>query len=157
MIDMTVESAPMDCVDRAILAAVAASGRVTLQELAERVHLGPSATRDRLRRLEQRGAITGYRAILDEDALGYPLEALVEVDLAPGADMQKFEQGLQARAVVVEALHATGEHDYLVRMRCTGTDELHRSVRGLKAELGAVRTVTRIVLDRTVSTRPRLP
>ncbi len=48
---MTVESAPMDHVDRAILARMAASGRVTLQELAERVHLGPSATRDRLRRL----------------------------------------------------------------------------------------------------------
>ena len=157
MIDITVESAPMDRIDRVILAAVAASGRVTLQELAERVHLGPSATRDRLRRLEQRGVITGYRAILDEDALGYPLEALVEVDLAPGADMQKFEQGLHARPAVVEALHATGEHDYLVRLRCTGTDELHRSVRGLKAELGAVRTVTQIVLDRTVSARPRLP
>ena len=93
MFHVTVESAAMDRPDRVILAAVAASGRVTLQELAEPVHLGPSATRDRLRRLEQRGVITGYRAILDEDALGYPLEALVEVDLAPGADMQKFERG----------------------------------------------------------------
>jgi Lrp/AsnC family transcriptional regulator, leucine-responsive regulatory protein len=157
IIDATVESAAMDRVDRAILAAVAASGRVTLQELAERVHLGPSATRDRLRRLEQRGVITGYRATLDEAALGYPLEALVEVDLAPGADMQKFEQELRARPAVVEALHATGEHDYLVRLRCTGTDELHRSVRGLKAELGAVHTVTQIVLDHTVPARPRLP
>lgn len=147
----------MNPIDRSILASVAASGRVTLQELAERVHLGPSATRERLRRLEQGGVITGYRATVDEGALGYPLEALVEVDLAPGADMEQFEHGLRAQPTVVEALHATGEHDYLVRLRCADTEELHRGVRGLKTELGAVRTVTRIVLDRTVSARPRLP
>jgi Lrp/AsnC family leucine-responsive transcriptional regulator len=147
----------MDALDRLILAQVVESGRVTLQELAERVHLGASATRERLRRLEQRGVIAGYRAIVDESALGYPLEALVEVDLAPGADMQAFEKGLCAQPTVVEALHATGEHDYLVRFRCADTDELHLSVRGLKAELGAVHTVTRLVLDRTVPPRPRLP
>jgi Lrp/AsnC family leucine-responsive transcriptional regulator len=71
--------------------------------------------------------------------------------------MQEFENGLRARPAVVEALHATGERDYLVRLRCADTDELHRSVRELKAELGAARTVTRLVVDRTVPARPRLP
>lgn len=146
----------MDALDRQILAAITADGRMTLLNLAEKVHLGASATRERLRRLE-RDAITGYRASVDETALGYPLEALVEVDLAPGADMQEFENGLRAQPAVVEAFHATGEHDYLVRLRCAGTDEVHRSVRGLKAELGAVRTVTRLILDRPVPARPRLP
>jgi Lrp/AsnC family leucine-responsive transcriptional regulator len=152
-----VRSAAIDALDRQILAHAVDDGRVTLQELAEGVHLSPSATRERLRRLEQRGVITGYSAIVDENALGYPLEALVEVDLAPGADTQAFEDGLCAQPSVIEALHATGEHDYLVRFRCADTDELHHSVRNLKAELGAVRTVTRLVLDRTVPMRPRLP
>ncbi|MBV9335086.1 MAG: Lrp/AsnC family transcriptional regulator [Solirubrobacterales bacterium] len=146
----------MDAVDRKILAHVVDDGRVTVQELAERVLLGPSATRERLRRLEQRALISGYRAIVNESGLGYPLEALVEVDLAPGADMQAFEDALCAQPAVVEALHATGEHDYLVRLRCADTDELHLSVRGLKAELGAVHTVTRLILDQTVPARPRL-
>jgi Lrp/AsnC family leucine-responsive transcriptional regulator len=147
----------MDDVDRRILAMVAADGRITLQDLAARVHLGPSATRERLRGLERRGVIAGYRATVDEPAAGYPLEALVEIDLAPGADMEAFERGLRARPAVVEALHATGERDHLVRLRCADTDELHRTVRELKAELGAVRTVTRLVLDQTVPARPRLP
>jgi Lrp/AsnC family leucine-responsive transcriptional regulator len=147
----------MDALDRRILANMAADGRVTLQDLAAQVHLGPSATRERLRRLEQRGVITGYRATVDEAAVGYPLEALVEIDLAAGSDMEAFERGLRARPAVVEALHATGDRDYLVRLRCTDTDELHRRVRELKAELGAVRTVTRLVLDQTVPARPRLP
>jgi Lrp/AsnC family leucine-responsive transcriptional regulator len=136
---------------------MAEDGRITLQDLAARVHLGPSATRERLRRLEQRGVITGYRATVDQASAGYPLEALVEIDLAPSADMEAFEGGLRARPAVVEALHATGDRDYLVRLRCTDTDELHRSVRELKTELGAVRTVTLLVLDQTVPQRPRLP
>jgi Lrp/AsnC family leucine-responsive transcriptional regulator len=147
----------MDDLDRRILAAIVADGRVSLQQLAATVQLGASATRERLRRLEQRGVITAYRATIDETALGYPLEALVEVDLAPGADLEAFEHGLRARPAVVEALHATGDRDYLVRLRCADTDELHRTVRGLKAELGAHRTVTRLVLHETVPARPRLP
>jgi Lrp/AsnC family leucine-responsive transcriptional regulator len=147
----------MDPLDRRILAIVVAHGRITLQDLAARVQLGASATRERLRRLEQHGVITGYRAAVDEAAVGYPLEALVEIDLAPGSNMQAFEHGLDVRPAVVEALHATGDRDYVVRLRCADTDELHRTVRDLKAELGAVRTVTRLVLDRTVPARPRLP
>jgi Lrp/AsnC family transcriptional regulator, leucine-responsive regulatory protein len=147
----------MDLLDRRILEIIATQGRITLQELSDQVRLGASATRERLRRLEQRGMITGYRATVDEAAVGYPIEALVEIDVAPSADMQEFERGLHARPAVVEALHATGDRDYVVRLRCADTRELHRTIRGLKTELGAVRTVTRIVLDRTVAARPRLP
>ncbi len=71
--------------------------------------------------------------------------------------MQEFENRLRAQPAVVEALHATGDHDYLVRLRCVNTDELQRSVRDLKAQLGAVRTGTRLILDRTVPARRRLP
>jgi Lrp/AsnC family leucine-responsive transcriptional regulator len=144
---LTAESSPV----------MAADGRGSLQQLADMVQLGASATRERLRRLEQRGVITGYRAAIDETALGYPLEALVEVDLAPGADLEAFEHGLRERPAVVEALHATGDRDYLVRLRCADTEELHRTVLGLKTGLGAHRTVTRLVLHETVPARPRLP
>ena len=71
--------------------------------------------------------------------------------------MEAFEQGLSASSAVVEALHATGDRDYLVRLRCADTDELHRTVHGLKAELGAQRTVTRLVMHHTVPARSRLP
>jgi Lrp/AsnC family transcriptional regulator, leucine-responsive regulatory protein len=154
---MAVEFMPMDALDRRILGVVAENGRISLQELAAEVRLGPSATRERLRRLEQRGVVTGYRAAVDEAAVGYPLEALVDVDLAPGTDADAFEKGLSGSAAVVEAVHATGDHDYLVRLRCADTDDLHQAVRGLKAHLGAQRTATRLVLHNTVPSRPRLP
>jgi Lrp/AsnC family leucine-responsive transcriptional regulator len=146
----------MDIIDRRILAAVAADGRMTLQDLAAHVHLGASATRERLRRLQD-SVIDGYAAVTDPVALGFPIDALVEIDLPADADVVAFEAALRAMPAVVEALHATGDHDYLLRLRCADTDELHATVRGMKVEHGAVRTHTRVVLDQTLRRRQRLP
>lgn len=147
----------MDNIDRKIIGTLLDAGRLTLQELADRVHLGASATRERLRRLERDGVITGYRAVVDLERLGFAVDALVDVDLAPGADPIRFETGLRTHEAVTEALHATGDHDYLVRVRCRDTTELHRVVRALKQDLGAARTQTRVILDRPVPRRSRKP
>ena len=64
-------------VDRALLAALARDGRASYTELADRVGLSVSAVHQRVRRLEQRGLITGYRATLDAKQLGLPLTAFV--------------------------------------------------------------------------------
>jgi Lrp/AsnC family transcriptional regulator, leucine-responsive regulatory protein len=146
----------MDSIDREILGSVIADGRITLHRLAERVRLGPSATRERLRRLEAT-VIRGYAAVADPIVLGFPLDALVELDLPPDADPERFETALRTAPQVVEALHATGEHDYAVRLLCVDTEELHATVRRLKTQHGAVRTRTSFVLDETLPRRQRLP
>lgn len=146
----------MDAIDRSILGAVAADGRLTLQQLAARVHLGPSATRERLRRLEGT-VILGYSVVADPAVLGFPVDALVEVDLPGHADTGAFETALRNSPQVVEALHATGEHDYVLRLQCADTDELHEAVRRLKTQHGALRTRTSVVLDHTLPRRMRLP
>jgi hypothetical protein len=73
----------MDAVDRQILAELQQDGRVTLTELAERVGLSLSPCHRRLRALEHSGAISGYHAHLDPNALGLTFEALVLVPCAP--------------------------------------------------------------------------
>jgi Lrp/AsnC family transcriptional regulator, leucine-responsive regulatory protein len=147
----------VDAIDRSIVAAVVQDGRATLQDLADRVKLSVSATRDRLRRLERDGPITGYAATVDQDRLGFPLDAFVHVEMAADTDPLAFEAGLARLPAVVEVVHATGDCDFIVRLRCADTGELHRLVRGLKTDLGATRTVTRVVLAQTVAARPRLP
>jgi Lrp/AsnC family leucine-responsive transcriptional regulator len=67
-----------------------------------------------------------------------------------------FEARLRDLTAVTEALHATGDHDYVVRLLCRDTGELHTVLRGLKADAGAARTATRVVLDESVPRRPRL-
>src|SRR6266498_1141840 len=126
----------MDVIDRRILAVVARDGRSTLQDLAAQVRLSVSATRDRLRRLERESYITGYAACVDEGRLGFPLDAFVQVEVAAGTDLLGFEAALRDLPAVVEAVHATGDCDFLVRVRCADTGELHRVVRALKTELG---------------------
>jgi Lrp/AsnC family leucine-responsive transcriptional regulator len=111
----------MDRIDREIIATLVGDARRSLQDVAARVRLSASATRERLRRLERQGPITGYTAMLDSVALGFPLHAAAEVDMAPGTDPIAFEEGLRALPAVVEALHATGDCDYLVRLHCRDT------------------------------------
>jgi Lrp/AsnC family transcriptional regulator, leucine-responsive regulatory protein len=146
----------MDRIDLELLALLVSNGRSSLQDLAEGIRLSPSATRERVRGLESAGFVKGYGAMVDEALLGFGVDALVDIDLALGADEAAFTERLIHTPPVVEALHATGEHDYLLRLRCRDTDELHHVVRGLKSPHGAARTLTRVVLGQAVGRRPRL-
>lgn len=145
----------MDAIDREIIDLLVADGRRSVQDIADRVRLSASATRERLRRLERDGPVTGYTAVLDPAAMGFGVQALVEVEMVPGTDPVAFEAGLRGIDAVVEALHATGDHDYIVRVQCRDTAELHHTVRCLKVDLGAAHTRTRVVLDESVPARPR--
>lgn len=147
----------MDPIDREIVAALVEDGRRSVQDIADRVRLSASATRDRLRRLERTGPVTGYTARLDPAALGFTVQAVVEIEMMPGTEPLVFEAGLRDTAAVTEVLHATGNNDYVVRVLCRDTAELHGVVRGFKTRLGAAHTITRVVLDESVPARPRLP
>jgi Lrp/AsnC family transcriptional regulator, leucine-responsive regulatory protein len=146
----------MDRTDRDLLALLIADGRSTVQDLADRIRLSPSATRDRIKRLETTGVVSGYSARVDDAALGFPVDALVEVDLAAGDDGIAFQNEMVSLLAVVEVLHATGEHDFVLRLSCRTTDELHTVVRDLKARHGVARTLTRVVLQSSVARRPRI-
>ena len=71
----------LDAIDRRILAILQENGRLSNQELAERVNLSPSPCLRRIRRLEEIGVITGYVALLDPQKLGLDLLAYVSVRL----------------------------------------------------------------------------
>src|SRR5262252_10424200 len=71
----------MDAIDRKILAVLQAEGRLTITELAQRVSLTVAPCHRRLRELERSGAIRGYRAVVDAEALGLAFEALVFVTM----------------------------------------------------------------------------
>ena len=147
----------MDKIDREIIGALLENGRRSAQDIADHVGLSTSATRDRLRRLERDGFIVGYTAVLDTAAMGLRVQALVEVEMTPGADPLVFEAGLRATPAVVEALHATGDCDYVVRLHCRDTADLHQTLRALKADLGAAHTSTRVILEESVRAHQRLP
>ncbi|HEX2137908.1 MAG TPA: Lrp/AsnC family transcriptional regulator [Microvirga sp.] len=110
--------AGLDRIDRAILQELRRDGRITFQALSERVGLTPRPCLERVRRLERRGVIRGYTALVEPAALGHDIIAVAEIavrDPAVGV-RQRLERALCAHPSVVELLVVTGEYDYSARI-----------------------------------------
>jgi len=120
-------SIELDAIDRRILAILQENGRLSNQEIAERVNLSPSPCLRRIRRLEESGVIRGYVALLDAQKLGLDLLAYVNVRLEKRGPTAAGRQGVTHaelfRAAVqtwpeVVACHAmTGDMDFLLRVQ----------------------------------------
>jgi Lrp/AsnC family transcriptional regulator, leucine-responsive regulatory protein len=112
----------LDNVDRRILRALQASGRMTYDELAPQVGLSPSAVLRRVKRLEESGVIAGYVALVAPEKVGLGLTAYINVRLEKHTDSHKrnpmdlFTAAVQTWPEVVECAALTGEMDYLLRV-----------------------------------------
>ena len=127
----------LDRYDRHILALLQQDGRISNQELAERVALSPSACLRRVRALEESGLITGYRALLDARKLGLSLMALIHIsmDRHTPERFDRFEAAVAAIPEVIECLLITGQDaDYQLKVVVADMDAyqellLHRVTR----------------------------
>ncbi len=111
--------AALDRFDRLILEHLQRDGRLANQELADRIGLSPSPCLRRVRALEQRGLITGYRAIVDARKLGFSLLALVHIalDRHTPERFANFEAKVKVLPEVLECLLIAGEDaDYLLKV-----------------------------------------
>ena len=108
----------MDAIDRRILQALQQDGRISNQDLAERVGLSPSPCLRRVRGLEAAGLIQGYAALLDEARLGFSVSVFVSVQLDRQVDqaLETFERTVKGFEEVVDCWLMTGNRDYLLRV-----------------------------------------
>lgn len=109
----------IDPKDRRILRELQADGRLTNLELAERVHLSPTATAERVKRLTREGYILGYAALLSPEKLGRGLIVFVEVRLERTTEdvFAAFARAAKANADIMECHMVAGGFDYLVKAR----------------------------------------
>ena len=109
----------IDTKDRRILAALQADGRLTNLELAERAHLSPTATAERVKRLTRDGYILGYTAILCPEKLGRGMIVFVEVKLERTTDdvFTAFAAAAKANRDIMECHMVAGGFDYLLKAR----------------------------------------
>ncbi len=114
----------LDRIDRSILETLQREGRITNQELSERIALSPRACLERVRRLERDGIISGYMALLEPRRLGSLLTIVVEVTLKSQtqATHARFEQRARASNEVVECFLVSGQCDYVLRLACRDLD-----------------------------------
>jgi Lrp/AsnC family transcriptional regulator, leucine-responsive regulatory protein len=141
-----VEAPVIDALDRVILDELRHEGRISWRELGQRIGLGPTATADRVRRLEQIGVLKGYRADIDLSALGLGLRAITELSLARDTDPATFETELRATPEVQSAMHVTGVMDYVLLLACPDVPSLDRLLTHWKSESGVEESSTRILL-----------
>lgn len=113
----------LDRIDRRILEALVADGRLTNNELADRVGLSPSPCWQRVRRLERDGFIQGYTAVLDQTLLGASETVIIEVTLDRHDDeiLEVFGQAMADMPEVLEVYLTTGEYDYFIKVAVNGT------------------------------------
>jgi Lrp/AsnC family transcriptional regulator, leucine-responsive regulatory protein len=145
-----------DAVDRAIVAGLARDGRATLAQLAETAGLSISAIQARVRRLETQGVITGYRAVLEPEAVGRPLSAFVEITpLDPGQPDNAPE--LLEHLDAIEACHSiAGDAAYMLFVRVASPRALEDLIRDIR-QAAAVSTRTTVVLQTFYESRPIVP
>ena len=107
----------MDAIDRNILVALQENGAAGLAELAKVAGLSVSATAERVKRLEERGAIRGWRADLDPVSVGCPQLGFVLVALQPGKDDAPLRRALRRLDEVLEVHSVSGGWNLLVKLR----------------------------------------
>jgi Lrp/AsnC family transcriptional regulator, leucine-responsive regulatory protein len=138
----------MDTLDSKALTILMKNGRATWAELGTLLGLSAPSAADRVRKLEEHGVIRGYAAIIDPAAVGHPLTAYISVSLSSHRNRAAFLRGIEKMAQVAECHHVAGDDDYLLKVRCRGTQDLdHLLAHELKDKLGVARTRTTIVLS----------
>lgn len=108
----------VDRIDRRLLQALAQRGRASNVELAQEVHLSPSAVARRQRALEEAGVIRGYGADVDPAAFGFNTTVVVQVTLKGQSetDLSEFEQAVQQCDSVLRCFLMSGSDDYLLML-----------------------------------------
>lgn len=145
-----------DATDTAIVREVSLHARATLAELSAAVGLSVSAVQTRLRRLEARGVITGYRATVDAEAVGKPLSAFIEITPLDPAQPDNAPELLE-HLPEIEACHSiAGDASYILFVRVTSPRHLETLIRDIRGA-ASVNTRTTVVLQTFYENRPVLP
>ena len=148
---------PLKPLDVKALKLLMRNGRATWAELGHLLGLSAPSAADRVRKLERRGVIRGYAALVDPASAGHPLTAYVSVSLASHRDRAAFLRAISKMENVAECHHVAGDDDYLLKVRCRGTQDLdHLLAKELKDKLRVARTRTTIVLS-TAKESVRVP
>ena len=132
--------------DLSIVAALQDDARATYAEVARRVGLSPSSVHQRVRRLEAAGVIRGYRAVVDPEALGLYVTALVSVMPLDPRQPDDLPQRVQELPEIEDCFSVAGDENYVLKVRTRTTGDLEDLLRRLREKAG-VRTRTTVVLS----------
>ena len=152
-------SSQFDAIDRSILETLQREGRIANVELAERVHLSPSACLRRVRQLEQDGVIDGYAALVNPKAIGRPGTCFTIINLETMSDgaLNAFEAAVKAEPEVLDCFYVAGSNDYLIRFAYRDAEDLEHFHTHVLMRLPGVERSNSMLVLRTVKRTTALP
>jgi Lrp/AsnC family transcriptional regulator, leucine-responsive regulatory protein len=149
----------LDAIDRRILAALQADGRLSNVELADRVGLSPSPCLRRVRRLEREGYIQSYRAVLQRDRVGLGLTVFVGIKIESHANdhAEAFQDEILAMPEVIGCHLIAGEIDYLLEVVVPDLQHYQRYLVDNLLNLSIIREVRSSIAIQTLKAGASLP
>ncbi len=138
----------VDGTDRKIIAILQENARLSNAEIAESVGLTASSVHERVKKLEKKGILTRYAAMVDAERLGKPLLAFVRLTVSSHDAVRAGIQKLcAAEPDILECHNVAGEDCYILKVRAAGPKELERLLSAIRSRADTVRSVTNIVLS----------
>jgi Lrp/AsnC family leucine-responsive transcriptional regulator len=146
----------IDEIDASILELLQENARISQAEVARAVGLAPSAVLERIRKLEGRGVIKGYTALVDPHHLDQPMLAFIAVrsEQAPGDD--SVAHALAQCPEVLELHHVAGDDCYLLKVRARDAEHIGQLLRHRFGRIPGVRSTRTTIVLETVKETPRL-
>jgi Lrp/AsnC family transcriptional regulator, leucine-responsive regulatory protein len=144
----TLEERGCDNLDIAILDELQANGRISVADLARKIHLSQPAVHNRIKRLEREGIITQYVALLHHEQIGYDLLCFLQITIRPhaAAVLRGIEDHIQPLPQVLECYRLTGQSDLILKVVVENHSQLNDLVAALNGLDGIERIETNVVL-----------
>jgi Lrp/AsnC family leucine-responsive transcriptional regulator len=140
--------------DARILDVLQRDGRRAYADLGADVGMSGPSAHERVKKLEARGVIQGYAALVDPRALGYDILAFSWITQAPGTTQHDLTDAFATIPEIEECHHITGEADYLIKVRARDTRDLERVLRRVQATPNVFQTETDVVFSSGFERRP---
>ncbi len=145
----------MEPLDRRILSLLARDGRMSYTDIGKETGLSTSAAQQRVRRLEQRGVIKGYRAVLDPGQLGQLVTAFVAIKPFDPSQADDAPERLQHIEEILSCYSVAGEPSYLLKVQVPTMAALESLLARIRAE-AKCSTHTTTVLSTAYENRPEI-
>ncbi|TVR22827.1 MAG: Lrp/AsnC family transcriptional regulator [Anaerolineaceae bacterium] len=141
-----------DNLDRAILDELQTNGRVSVADLARKIHLSQPAVHNRIKRLERRGVIRGYVALVDREQVGYDVMCFVQLSIQQ-EHINTIREAVGQMPQVLECYRMTGESDMLLKVVVGNHRQLNEFIEHTLCVLpGIQRVETAVVLSEMKAT-----
>ncbi len=147
----------IDEIDTTILELLQENGRMKRNAISEVVGLSVPSVSERMRKLEERGVITGYHAVVDPKRLHFDITSFIRVTVDGSSHFDDFVAEAARLPEVLEVHSITGEGSHILKIRTKNTTSLERLLSKVQALPGVHGTSTSIVLSTFKETRALQP